>query len=37
MGMKDWKAVREALGIKEEQRTVYAVGRCAWMRRFARD
>ena len=25
MGMKDWKAVREALGIKEEQRTVYKV------------
>ena len=25
MGMKDWKAVRDALGIKEEQRTVYKV------------
>lgn len=25
MGMKDWDAVRDALGIKEEQRTVYKV------------
>lgn len=25
MGMKDWEAVRDALGIKEEQRAVYKV------------